>query len=319
MIDTDNVPNTGTFIPGEDAPADDTRVIAPSSDSDGDDDGGDNEVTDRARLQGWVPRDEFRGPADKWRPADEFLKRGEEIVPILKERTKTLESKLAEADAKLARQESEAKERFARLERMSDLALKRQREDIYASYEAAKRSAVEVGDVDRYEQLNRDQRTAIHQHDQRFVEAVQPVQQPQPQGQRPLTPAEQMQIEHHEKTVASWTVRNPWFTADQEMEQVARTYSNKLKDKTPGITLEDNLKATETYIRQRYPDKFPGSSNASGPSVEGGSRLSSSGTRKRGAMDLPSDAKKQGEKFIQQGLFKNMDEYARDYWSPENA
>ena len=58
---------------------------------------------------------------------------------------------------------------------------------------------------------------------------------------------------------------------------------------------------------------------AAGPApVEGGSRLANGGApRARGAHDLPADAKRQGEKFVKEGLFKDLNEYARDYWSQD--
>ena len=55
------------------------------------------ESEERARLQGWVPKDEFRGDPDKWKTAEDFLEWGEKIVPIQKERTIALESKLDQA------------------------------------------------------------------------------------------------------------------------------------------------------------------------------------------------------------------------------
>ena len=49
--------------------------------------------------------------------------------------------------------------------------------------------------------------------------------------------------------------------------------------------------------------------------VEGGSRVSaSSGPRSKGASDLPADVRKAGERFVSQGLYKNLSEYARDYY-----
>lgn len=43
-----------------------------------------------AREMGWVPKDQFRGPEDQWRDADEFVSRGREILPIIKANSRKL-------------------------------------------------------------------------------------------------------------------------------------------------------------------------------------------------------------------------------------
>ena len=44
------------------------------------------EIMEEARKQGWVPEDEWKGDPDKWRPAEEFVERGKNIIPILNDR-----------------------------------------------------------------------------------------------------------------------------------------------------------------------------------------------------------------------------------------
>lgn len=280
--------NTGTAIPGEDAPS--VESNSPPAD-----------IEERARLQGWVPKDEFKGDPEKWRPADEFVERGEQIVPILKERTRTLESKLLEATTRLERQEAEARERFAKIERMSELALQRQRDQIIGAYENAKLKAVEIGDTERYRQLDQDQRQAVSQHDRQAYEAAQ-----QQEQQRQISPENQRQL-------AEFSQRNPWYEIDYEMRVAAEAYSQNLARQSPGITLQENLKETEAYMRKRYADKFtPLRTSAS---VEAGGRMPAASGRSKGVSELPADARKQGEKFVAQGLFKNLAEYANDYWN----
>ena len=297
--------SSGTSIPGEAAPT--AQPVAAYEREERDTPSDDGETADRARSQGWVPKEEFRGDPSKWRDAAEFIKRGEEIVPILKERTKTLASKLEAAEAKLQQKDREDAEKFARLERMTETALARQRDQLVSSYDAAMRSAVELGDVARFDQLKRDQVVAVQRLDQQ-VEQVAPRQQP-PQHQANQPPPEYV------NTVKQWEQRNPWI-ADPELDTVARIYSNKLAQEKPGISLEDNLKATEGYIKQRYADKFP-KAQAGSPSVEGGGRMSATGSRAKGVAELPADVRKVAARFVAQGLYKNEAEYAKDYWSQD--
>ena len=61
------------------------------------------EVETRARALGWTDKDSFRGDPNKWIPADEFVRRGEEVMPILRQNNKALERKLAEQASEMRR------------------------------------------------------------------------------------------------------------------------------------------------------------------------------------------------------------------------
>lgn len=51
-------------------------------------------VEERAREMGWAPKDEFKGGADKWVDAETFVKRGDEVLPILRKTNEGLRSEL---------------------------------------------------------------------------------------------------------------------------------------------------------------------------------------------------------------------------------
>ena len=61
----------------------------------------DPQVIERARLQGWIPKEDFKGDEGRWIPADEFVKRADHMMPILKSVNKKLEGKLTEAEKRL--------------------------------------------------------------------------------------------------------------------------------------------------------------------------------------------------------------------------
>lgn len=50
----------------------------------------------RARDMGWVPEEEFKGDKAKWKPAEEFVAHGEEILPILKKTNEGLRNDLTQ-------------------------------------------------------------------------------------------------------------------------------------------------------------------------------------------------------------------------------
>ena len=60
------------------------------------------EVENRAKIQGWVPKEEFRGDSERWIPADEFVKRADHMMPILKSVNRKLETQVTDLNRKLA-------------------------------------------------------------------------------------------------------------------------------------------------------------------------------------------------------------------------
>ena len=43
-----------------------------------------SEIEEKAVAMGWVPLEEWKGDPEQHRPADEFVARGEQILPIVK-------------------------------------------------------------------------------------------------------------------------------------------------------------------------------------------------------------------------------------------
>ena len=55
-----------------------------------------SEIEQKAMKMGWTPKDQFKGSPDKWRPADEFVERGENMLPIIKAQVKRQDREIAE-------------------------------------------------------------------------------------------------------------------------------------------------------------------------------------------------------------------------------
>lgn len=96
-----------------------------------------DDVEDRARMMGWKDPDEFKGDPDKALSAEEFLRRGEEELPILKENLRRLQREMQEQRGDF------------------DYILKMQAQNIKSKYDEKIREAVENGDVTEYERLNK--------------------------------------------------------------------------------------------------------------------------------------------------------------------
>lgn len=293
--------NEGIAIPGETPQTQGHTPEAPSADVD---------TESRARAMGWVPQEEFRGPAENWRSADEFVRRGEENPAIMRERMRDMQTRIARFEAQLNETQRRHQDEFARLEHVSAVALRRQREQLEANYNHAMREAAANGDVTRYDQLERDRRTALTHAD----EQVQQATQRQPEQRQDVHPS---QTPEYKATFDPWLSRNQWMVADPEMQAVAVTHSAKLSNERPGMTLAENLAETEAYVRKRYPEKFGRPSQ--GAVVEGGARVAAAPTNGRGPAHLPPEARRAGERFVKEGLYKSMSEYANEYFSLEGV
>ncbi len=238
-----------------------------------------------ARDMGWVPEDEFKGDKAKWRPAQEFVKRGEDFIPFLKADKKKLEEKLA-------KERDENEKRIKRLENAqlrSTEALKKQHEKELANISSEMKKAVSEGDVATYEKLET----------QRDELAKQKIDEP--------TSGDPETVQKE------WVAKNDWYNNDFELNREATEYSQFLAQRNPNISLDDNLSQTEAFIKQKHPDKFGDGSKrktaANGhAAVDGGGIMNGSPPRKASLFDkLPKEAKAQFNQDVSEGLFKKTD------------
>lgn len=284
------------------------------------------ETEAKARADGWAPKDKWHGDPDKWIDADEFVRRGEQVLPFVKKKLKATEQIAEDLKAEMARERADNAERFKRLEKMNTLALKNQREQIYSQFEADKLKAVAEGDTAEYKRIAQEQARAWHEA---RVEEPEPVAQeePKPNGNgRDLRPADKV-------IVQDFIERNTWFNRDKVLTVAAEEEHKRLLNESPGMSLEDNLAETERLVREQFPKKFgikpkPATAQPHSPPVEGGGRAPNGGSREKGWSDIPADDRKIAERtqlqyFLPRGVdmetakdadFKKArDDYARAY------
>ena len=51
-------------------------------------------IEQRAKDMGWAPREEWRGDPERWIDAEQFVHRGEEILPILRSTNRKLQDEV---------------------------------------------------------------------------------------------------------------------------------------------------------------------------------------------------------------------------------
>jgi hypothetical protein len=248
-----------------------------------------HEVETKARRLGWAPREEFRGDPSRWKPADEFLAHGEEILPILRQNNETLHDRLAKQERDLA----EAKQVLFEMREFNHRNEQRIKTEARAEVEAEMRAAVETADSQRFEAANARMKT---------MDA--PSNQAPPQ--RPYV----------EPAVQQWVTDNPWFNQDPMLNTVAQAIHVQLGREKPGLSLSDNLAEVTREVRARFPEKFGVNvrrSDASPVAAPGGAPAPRR-TNKRTFDDLPQEAKDAYARFnkMMDGKY-SKDEYLAQY------
>lgn len=248
-----------------------------------------SDVEQRARAMGWLPEGEFKGDPDKWRPAEEFLERGETILPILQERLGKMEKDLEAKTAKLER----VTNNLTKFADHHKTTYKRAYENAKRDIERRLKQAREEGDFEAYDQAMQD----MAENEEKNVALEGQPGEPVPE-------------------FFDFKKANPWYGQDLAMTvfvdhvapSIAQTVSSDV----------EFFAKLEQAARQEFPHKFSG--QAAATAVEGSTSIPTEQSKgKKGWRDLPAEAKQAYmDNFAAIDGFKKED-YAKDYWAQEGV
>lgn len=217
-----------------------------------------------ARENGWVPKEEWTGDPDAWRPAREFNERGELFGKIdsmgkaLKETKKALKM-LQEHHTKV--KETEYNRAVNELK-------------------ALQKKHLEEGNSDGY--LEASELLTDLKAEQKAREAVAETQSNQP----------------HPDFV-QWTNDNKWYHRDLEMHDYADAVGLRFAQANPELTPSEVLEHVSKQIRKRFPDKFTNPNRSKPSPVEGSSNTDSP---KKGTFQLTDDERRVMHTFVRTGV-----------------
>jgi hypothetical protein len=257
----------------------------------------DEAVIQEASDQGWVPQDKYKGNPDHWVDAETFVKKGREIMPILRKNNETLLKELRSTKEQLNsfKQTADEFKKFqteAHAKKVSDL------EAQLANLKVAKREALEQGDHDRVIAID----DAVDIVKDRQREAKEAAKAPPP-------PPVQQGVD---PTLQAWLDRNEWFGQDVKKTQRVNALGAALKQANPNLQGPAFLEALDAEI-----EEVLGSQSRQRPvsPVEGGNRPGGVGNSKHSYANLPADAKAACDRFVSQKLM-TKEEYLNTYdWS----
>lgn len=254
-----------------------------------------NDAETKARRLGWVPKEEFRGDPDKHRSADDFLKRGEEILPILQRDNK----RLHENFGKVERELKETRETLQSFAEFTQKNAEREYKKSLRELEARLDSAIETADVTQARQLRKE----IAE-----LDGGPPAPKPKPE---PVGEADKPAVDPE---VASWIEQNEWFNKSASLRTYAVEEFGELEKRYPEKTKTEILAEVKTRTVDRFPEKF-----GVNPKRDGAAAVASptgdATRRKTGKTydDLPAEAKKACDKYVRTIPNYTKEKYVKDY------
>lgn len=238
-------------------------------------------VEERAKRMGWTDQDAFRGDKAKWVDAATFVKNGEESLPILRERLRTME-----------RTNMDLSKTAAEFKRMSDTAFAR-------SYEKARKDL--KAEIEEKAKAGDGKGAAAAADELASLETEK---------------AERKAVADKDPVFDGWVADNDWYK-DPEMAIEAEAIAFKLRKRGEKIEGVQFLEKVKEEMKKAFPDKFGNPRRKEGSGVErsgaGGEETVTRG--KKGWDSLPADAKEAGERYVKQKYFKDKAEYAASYWA----
>ncbi|HKR17713.1 hypothetical protein [Rhizorhapis sp.] len=242
---------------------------------------------EQARTLGWKPQDEFKGNTEEWVDADTFLAAREENLAIAKRDNRRLTRETAELNRKLGN----AQKVIETLKGFEQKAYERALNDL----KSQQKQAVRDGDEEAHDRISKE-----------LDELRDSISD---------TKAEKKQVDQVEyrKVFGEWLADNDWYAKDE----VKRTYADSvIADLGP---LEEYTGSTEEWlgeIAKRTSERFAKKEKAE-PKVNpvgGANGMRQPGAKGKSYTDMPADAKQMADMMVRQGIFKDKDAYAKEYW-----
>ena len=257
-----------------------------------------------AGAQGWVAKEDYRGNESDWVDAETFVRRGKEIMPILRKNNEKLLKELKEARSIAEEARSTARE-FQKFQKEQYERKAKELEGQLVQLKQAKRDAVSSGDGDRVVEID----DAMDLIKQDVVEArAEATREPIPAVQSPPQPDENLQ---------AWLDRNDWFGQDKRITDITNTIGKSITEEFPTLKGKAFLDKLDEELATTFPERF-GKKKRSNP-MDGSAATTTSGrpsSAKKSYENLPTEAKAACDRFLKQGLIKSKEAYVQEYdWS----
>jgi hypothetical protein len=259
------------------------------------------EVQREAERMGWIPPTRFKGDPSRFVDADTYIKRGEEVLPIVKEQNKRLHNELdslkRESQA-TAHALKAAQDAIAQMEERHTVATQKAVEDARRQVKAQLAAASEAGDHEGVAELT-EQLTKMAVTEPVTAKAQAPAPEPV------FTPPADL---------VEWNAENPWFGTNKRKTALALAVAQELREQgetSNGRSFYDKVLAEvdkELGVQQPRGDKVEGARGSDGGGQARGKTYASMPSEARAACD--ADAKR----FVGEGKkYKTINDWRNRY------
>lgn len=234
-------------------------------------------VEEAARAGGWLPKDEYQGPPDKWLDAPHFVLKAAEILPNVTRDLREARNEIREVKKTL--------KEFG--EYHSQTA---QREYQRALTEIEGRLSVATATNDA----------------QGVRDAAEDLADLKAQAKRAPT-----ETSAADPLFVAWQEANAWYGTDEDLTRATNRIAQQAFD--DGYTRKAQLVEVDRRLREEFPAKFAKAENPNrrnAAAVEGGTTPVRRTGKSRS--DLPANARETMDRWIKQGLVTEA-QYLKDY------
>lgn len=257
------------------------------------------DIVQQATEMGWRDLPEYHGDPEKWVDAETFVKKGEVVLPIMKENNKKLQAKLATTQAEVQRLAGLVQGSQASMEELKKLHqdnLKREIEKTKKELLAGMKEARGEGDVEREFEL----RTSYDDLNKQAEELAK----------APPAPPTKPQIDPE---FAAWVEETPWWEKDKRKTAFAVTIAQEMKNdpQYAGVTGRKFLNLVSKEVEETF-----GSTRRESRVEEGGAGGSraSSGSYATLSSEAKAVCERQAENMVGEGkAFKTKKEWQSYY------
>lgn len=277
----------------------------------GEGEAGEQTIEARATAMGWQPKEKFKGPEGEFVDAESFVKKGEEILPILRANNRRLVDEVTGMKKTLDQAQRANQELQQSVEGLkefqADIALERlktKKRDLSQQLKAARSDENTELEEELEEQLST------------VNDAVKEYTKP---AGKTTKPAEQA-ANQPDPNLQSWMADNPWFEKDSKKTAIAMGIGQELRKANSPLVGREFLDEVARQTEEFFAEPRQTSKVESG---RGGGRARAG----KGFADLPEDAKSGCLKFEKSLVgpgktYKTSDEwrahYAKEYFGSDS-
>ena len=238
---------------------------------------------EQAQAQGWRPEEDWKGPKEAWKTAEQFLADGEHIVSRAKQ---VMEKKLKETQA-------DFEARLERIERTSRSALeasqaqaKKERDELLSQLNAKKKAAIADNDLEALEVV-RDQIADVKE-----TKASEPAPED-------VQAAQEFRAKHEFWQGKNWKLQN-----------FADGAAGRLQDR--GLSPTEFFAELDKQIRETFPEEFGKPKRANG--LESDSPQTDNSGDEKTYRDLPKEAKIACDDYVKRIKGFTKEQYVKEYF-----